>query len=251
MASAAPQRAGESAPAAMEVAGLVRRFGGILAVNNLAFRIGRGELIGLIGPNGSGKTTLINLLSGALAPDEGAIRLNGRDMAGRPPHAFAHRGIGRTFQVPRLFRRMTVTENLLVPALTMPGSGRKAAEARVDEVLAFFNLTALAHEKARALSGGQQKLLELGRALMLNPTILYLDEPFAGVHPRLLDQILDRIVHLNRQGYTLIVVDHNLDAVRRIAERRLMVMARGELIADGPPQAVLKDPAVVAAYTGA
>jgi ABC-type branched-subunit amino acid transport system ATPase component len=118
-------------------------------------------------------------------------------------------------------------------------------------VLAFFGLSALAGAQARALSGGQQKLLELGRALMLNPTILYLDEPFAGVHPRLLDQILERIARLNERGYTLIVVDHNLDAVRRIAERRLMVMARGELIADGPPRAVLADPAVVAAYTGA
>ena len=251
MASAAPQRAREVAPAALEVAGLVRRFGGIVAVHNLSFRIGRGDLIGLIGPNGSGKTTLINLLSGALAPDAGSIRLNGREMQGHPPHEYAHRGIGRTFQVPRLFRRMTVTENLLVPALTMPRSDRREAERKVGEVLAFFNMTALAHEKARALSGGQQKLLELGRALMLNPTVLYLDEPFAGVHPRLLDQILDRIVRLNERGYTLIVVDHNLDAVRRIAERRLMVMARGELIADGPPEAVLQNPAVVAAYTGA
>jgi branched-chain amino acid transport system ATP-binding protein len=235
----------------LEAKSLVRRFGGIVAVDRVSFRIGRGELIGLIGPNGSGKTTLINLLSGALAPDQGEIRLDGRDMHGQPPHAFAHHGVARTFQVPRLFRRMTVTQNLLVPALTRARSDRRDARRRVEEVLAFFGLSALAQAQARALSGGQQKLLELGRALMLNPTILYLDEPFAGVHPRLLDQILERIALLNERGYTVIVVDHNLDAVRRIAERRLMVMARGELIADGPPGAVLADPAVVAAYTGA
>jgi branched-chain amino acid transport system ATP-binding protein len=235
----------------LEADGLVRRFGGIVAVANVSFRVERGELIGLIGPNGSGKTTLINLLSGALAPDAGAIRLDGRDIAARRPHEFARRGIGRTFQVPRLFRRMTVTENLLVPALAMPSSNRRTAQRQAEEILAFFNLSALAEERARALSGGQQKLLELGRALMLNPTILYLDEPFAGVHPRLLDQILDRIAKLNERGYTLIVVDHNLDAVRRIAEKRLLVMARGNLIADGPPHEVLANPAVVSAYTGA
>jgi branched-chain amino acid transport system ATP-binding protein len=234
----------------LEVAELVRRFGGIVAVNKVSFRIGQGELIGLIGPNGSGKTTLINLLTGALVPDSGTIRLDGREMQGRQQHRFAHHGIARTFQVPRLFRRMTVAENLMVPALTLRGSTTKDARQRVDEVLAFFKLSDLAEEKARALSGGQQKLLELGRALMLNPSILYLDEPFAGVHPRLLDQVLDRIAALNARGYTLVVVDHNLDAVRRIAEKRLMVLARGDLIADGPPGDVLRDPAVVAAYTG-
>ena len=143
----------------------MRRFGGIVAVNGVSFRIERGGLIGLIGPNGSGKTTLINLLSGALAPDEGVIRLDGRDMHGGPPHAFAQHGIGRTFQVPRLFRRMTVMENLLVPALTLPRSDWRTARRRVEEVLAFFGLSALAGAQARTLSGGQQKLLELGRAL--------------------------------------------------------------------------------------
>jgi branched-chain amino acid transport system ATP-binding protein len=118
-------------------------------------------------------------------------------------------------------------------------------------VLAFLDLSALADALARSLSGGQRKLLELGRALMLNPSVLCLDEPFAGVHPRLLDQILERIAAVNERGYTVIVVDHNLDAVRRIAEKRLMVMARGSLIADGAPDEALADPAVVSAYIGA
>lgn len=233
----------------LEAAGLVRRFGGIVAVDRVSFRVEQGELIGLIGPNGSGKTTLISMLSGALAPDAGTIRIDLVPMQGRRPHEFARHGIGRTFQVPRLFRRMTVLENLLVPALAS-GSPRDEAKGQAGEVLEFLTLAPLAHQLARSLSGGQQKLLELGRALMLEPSILYLDEPFAGVHPRLLDQVLDRIAELNRRGHTIIIVDHNLDAVRKIAERRLMVMARGSLIADGPPDRVLADPAVVAAYTG-
>ena len=239
----------ESAPHSVVAEALVKRFGGVTAVSGVSFRIERGELIGLIGPNGSGKTTLINLVTGALQPDAGRIRIDGRDMKGRRPHHFARAGVGRTFQVPRLFQRMTVRENMMVPALA---GSRRAGDVRrrIDEVLAFLSLVDLAEARARALSGGQRKLLELGRALMLEPTILCLDEPFAGVHPRLLDQILDHIAVLNRRGYPLIIVDHNLDAVRRVAERRLMVMARGELIADGPPQEVLANPAVVSAYIG-
>ena len=237
------------APHSIEAEALAKRFGGVAAVNGVSFRIQRGELIGLIGPNGSGKTTLINLVTGALQPDDGRIRIDGRDMKGRRPHQFARAGVGRTFQVPRLFQRMTVRENLMVPALV--GSHRAGdVRRRVDEVLAFLSLGDLTDARARALSGGQRKLLEFGRSLMLEPTILCLDEPFAGVHPRLLDQILDHITVLNRRGYTLIIVDHNLDAVRHVAERRLMVMARGELIADGPPQEVLANPAVVSAYIG-
>lgn len=234
----------------LEAIELTRHFGGIVAVHEVSFHVERGELIGLIGPNGSGKTTLVNLLSGAIEPDSGAIRLDGHLMNGRPPHEFARRGIARTFQVPRLFRRMTVMQNLMVPALTGATAARRAARQRVEEILEFLNLSALAHDRARTLSGGQQKLLELGRALMLNPTVLYLDEPFAGVHPRLLDQIVDRITRLNERGRTIVIVDHNLDAIRRVVERRLLVMARGNLIADGAPEAVLANPAVVAAYTG-
>jgi branched-chain amino acid transport system ATP-binding protein len=239
----------EPAPHSIEAEGLAKRFGGVVAVNGVSFRIQRGELIGLIGPNGSGKTTLINLVTGALQPDGGRIRIDGRDMKGYRPHQFARAGVGRTFQVPRLFQRMSVRENLMVPALAR--SNRTGdVRRRTDEVLAFLSLGDLAEARARALSGGQRKLLELGRALMLEPTILCLDEPFAGVHRRLLDQILDHIVVLNQRGYTLIIVDHNLDAVRRVAERRLMVMARGEMIADGPPQEALANPAVVSAYIG-
>jgi len=233
----------------LEVRGLVKRFGGFTAVNNVSFKVDQGEILGLIGPNGSGKTTTINLVAGALRPDKGSITLDGRDIVGIPAYAFARAGVGRTFQVPRLFKRMTVIENLIVPALTDTRTSRRQAEARARETLAFVRFEHLADADARTLSGGQQKLLELGRALMLRPSLLLLDEPFAGVHPRLLDQIVEHIRTLSAEGYTIVLVDHNLDAVRSVV-RRTLVMARGRKIADGPSEEVLRDPAVIHAYTG-
>jgi len=231
------------------VEGLAKRFGGVHAVENLSFALGRGEIVGLIGPNGSGKTTTINMVTGALRPDGGTIVVEGSDMAGSPAHHFARRGVARTFQVPRLFRRMTVMENLVVPALSDPAERRAAAEERARGVLAFLRLGHLADQYARALSGGQQKLLELGRALMLKPRLLLLDEPFAGVHPRLLEQIIEHIRSLNEEGHTIVVVDHNLEAIRSVVTR-VMVMARGRKIADGDVAGVLQNPDVVHAYTG-
>jgi branched-chain amino acid transport system ATP-binding protein len=228
---------------------LHKHFGGISAVADLSMDLQRGELVGLIGPNGSGKTTTINLVAGALRPDSGSIALDGKDMAGMTAYAFARGGVARTFQVPRLFKRMTVIENLIVPALTNPRTRRKLAEARAREILAFLHLEELTQALARTLSGGQQKLLELGRALMLRPTLLLLDEPFAGVHPRLLEQIVERIRSLSADGYTIVLVDHNLDAVRSVV-RRTLVMAQGRKIADGASEEVLRDPAVIHAYTG-
>lgn len=229
--------------------GLEKHFGGIKAVEEFSVEVARGELVGLIGPNGSGKTTTINLVAGALRPDRGTITLGGIEMVGRPTYAFARGGIGRTFQVPRLFRRMTVLDNLTVPALTAGSARKKDVEQRAGEILRFLRLEHLAHAFARTLSGGQQKLLELGRALMLRPGLLLLDEPFAGVHPRLLEQIVEHVRSLNAQGYTIVLVDHNLDAVRSVV-RRTLVMARGRKIADGPSETVLQDAEVIRAYTG-
>jgi len=219
------------------------------AVEGLSFALGRGEIVGLIGPNGSGKTTTINMVTGALKPDSGTILVEGTDMARAPAHLFARKGVARTFQVPRLFRRMTVLENLMVPALSDPAARHAPAEEKAREVLAFLKLSHLADQYARALSGGQQKLLELGRALMLKPRLLLLDEPFAGVHPRLLEQIAEHIRSLNRDGHTIVVVDHNLEAIQSVVTR-VMVMARGRKIADGEAMEVLQNPEVVHAYTG-
>ena len=231
------------------VNGLSKHFGGIHAVENLSFTLERGEILGLIGPNGSGKTTTINMVTGALRPTGGAIVVEGSDMAHSPAHLFARRGVARTFQVPRLFRRMTVLENLIVPALSDYAERRSTAEERAHGVLQFLKLGHLANQYARALSGGQQKLLELGRALMLKPRLLLLDEPFAGVHPRLLEEIIDHIKSLNRDGHTIVLVDHNLEAIQSVVSR-VMVMARGRKIADGNVAEVLQNPDVVRAYTG-
>lgn len=229
--------------------GLTKRFGGITAVEDLSLDLSHGEIMGLIGPNGSGKTTTINLVTGALKPDRGSIRVDNTNMVGRGPHRFARQGLARTFQVPRLFKRMSVLENMIVPALSDPAVKRAMAEARAGEILCFLRMEHLTREPAHTLSGGQQKLLELGRALMLRPRLLLLDEPFAGVHPRLLEQIIEHIRELNADGHTIVLVDHNLEAVSAVVTRTV-VMAQGRKIADGTPEEVLQDSDVIQAYTG-
>lgn len=228
---------------------LAKHFGGIQAVAEISLDIAPGEIVGLIGPNGSGKTTTISMLSGALYSDGGQILLDGADLTGTAAHFFARHGVARTFQVPRLFRRLSVLENLIVPALSDTHVKRETAEEKAGDVLEFLRLSHLSHDDARSLSGGQQKLLELGRALMLNPKLILLDEPFAGVHPRLLNQIIEHIKALNAHGMTIVLVDHNLDAIRSVV-RRAAVMAQGRKIADGSVDEVLQDPAVIHAYTG-
>ena len=229
--------------------GLTKRFGGIVANDAVDFVVTEGALIGLIGPNGSGKTTLINMLTGHLEPDGGEVAVRGRRLDGRAPHVYAAMGVARTFQLTQLFGRMTVLENLLVPGLTRPHSTRDAVERSARSYLAFLNLSHVEHLDAKNLSGGQQKLLELGRCLMLEPAVLFLDEPFAGVHPRLRDELIKRIQELHEQGRTFVVVDHDMESILRISQR-LVVMARGSKIADGPPAAVRADQTVLAAYAG-
>ncbi|HLW60259.1 MAG TPA: ABC transporter ATP-binding protein [bacterium] len=236
-------------PALVQGAKLHKRFGGIVAVDAVELAVGEGDLIGLIGPNGSGKTTLINLLTGHLVPETGGVFLRGHRVNGFPAHLFAARGVARTFQLTQLFGRMTVLENMLVPGLTRPRSTWGAVTKRARMYLEFLNLVHLESLYAKNLSGGQQKLLELGRALMLEPTVLFLDEPFAGVHPHLRDELIKRIQELHRSGRTFVVVDHDMESILRIA-RRLVVMARGRKIADGPPDVVRADQTVLAAYSG-
>jgi branched-chain amino acid transport system ATP-binding protein len=229
--------------------GLVKRFGGIVANDDVDFAVAEGDLIGLIGPNGSGKTTLINALTGHLDPDAGDVLVRGEQMNGRPPHVYAATGVARTFQLTQLFGRMTVLENMLVPGLTRPHSTWDEVTRRARRHLEFLNLSHVEELHAKNLSGGQQKLLELGRCLMLEPAVLFLDEPFAGVHPRLREEIIAAIHELHRSGRSFVVVDHDMESIFRIS-RRLVVMARGRKIADGEPDAVRADQAVLAAYAG-
>ncbi len=230
-------------------AGLVKRFGGIVANDAVDFVVTEGDLIGLIGPNGSGKTTLINVLTGHLDPDVGDVLVRGERMGGRPPHVYAGMGIARTFQLTQLFGRMTVLENMLVPGLTRPRSAWDEVARRAHRYLEFLNLAHLEQLHAKNLSGGQQKLLELGRCLMLEPAVLFLDEPFAGVHPRLREEIITAIRELHQRGRTFVVVDHDMESIFRVSQR-LVVMARGRKIADGQPDAVRADQTVLAAYAG-
>lgn len=234
----------------MEIRNLTKRFGGIVALNDVSLTLSGNELVGLIGPNGSGKTTLVNTIGGIYDPEKGQILVDGTDISQMRPHQVARRGIGRTFQVTRAFRRMTVMENLLVPGMALaPERGRRAWEVRAREVLDFLTMSHLRDDYARSLSGGQQKLLELGQVMMTDPDLILLDEPFAGVHPRLMETIFDYIKTLHREGKAFIIVSHDMDSIFTLSER-LVVLSYGDIIADGDPNVVKHDEVVIEAYLG-
>jgi len=234
----------------LQLKNISKSFGGNRAVNEVSFTVNGAELIGLIGPNGAGKTTLTNMMSGMVRPSGGTIYLNGQRIDGLRPYQVARAGLGRTFQVTRALRRMTVMENMMVPAMAMhPGAGRKSLEEKARSVLEFLTIEHLTNEYGRALSGGQQKLLELARLLMLDPSVIILDEPFAGVHPRLQETIYGYIDRVHNEGKAIILISHDMGAVFELS-KRLIVLNFGTLIADGPPKEVKTNPVVIEAYLG-
>lgn len=248
----------------IKVENLTKQFGGITAVNNASLEIEKGSITGLIGPNGAGKTTLFNVIAGVYKPTAGKVILDGEDITGLAPHELFHKGMLRTFQIAHEFSSLTVRENLMmVPAhqsgetlwdVWFRGSQVQEREAQVkdkaNEVIEFLQISQVADELAGNLSGGQKKLLELGRTMMVDAKIVFLDEVGAGVNRTLLNTIGDAIIRLNKErGYTFCVIEHDMDFIGRLCEP-VIVMAEGAVLAEGSLAEIKANEQVIEAYLG-
>ena len=262
-ASSPPDGTSRSTP--LEVESLRKTFGGIVAVDDISFDVEEGTLTGLIGPNGAGKSTTFNLITGMLDPDSGTVRFDGEDITGMEPYEVSNQGLARTFQIARELEEMTVLENMMLAPTGQIGESlwrsvlpitrgdvrEQETEQleRVWEVLDFFEIDNLADEYARNLSGGQRKLLEMARALLTDPDMLLLDEPFAGVNPSLEKRLLKHIHELREDGYTFLIVEHDMDLIMQNCER-VIVMHQGRILEDGTPAEIKESEEVIEAYLG-
>lgn len=257
-------RAGGGDGQMLELDQLVKQFGGFRAVDKCSFSVREGTITGLVGPNGAGKTTLFNLIAGAFPPTAGKIRFLGEDVTGLPANELFHRGLVRTFQIPHEFHRLTVLENLMMVPPSQPGEkllanwlswgkvrdAERVVEARALETLKFLELTHVAEVRAGNLSGGQKKLLELGRTMMTDAKLVLLDEPAAGVNRTLLRKLEEKIQILNKErGYTFILIEHDMEMIEKLCDP-VICMAEGKVLIAGDFQTVRSDPRVLEAYLG-
>ena len=247
----------------LEVTNLKKSFGGIKAVDVESLNLNRNELTSIIGPNGAGKTTFFDLISGFQDSDEGKVYLNNKNISKSQPYAIARLGMIRTFQLTKVFDRMTVLENMMFSASTVNNDSflkslaklpsQKTTEKKIRdksfEIMKELNIDHMANSYAREMSGGQKKLLELGRSIVNDPDILLLDEPLAGVNPKLAEEILQIILNLSEKGISILMVEHNIEAVMKISQR-VVVFAEGMVIADDKPENVRTDEKVIEAYLG-
>ncbi len=247
----------------LKIDGARKGFGGLQAVDGCSLSIQEGTIVGLIGPNGAGKSTLFDLISGFAGLDAGSIIFSGREITGLPAYKIARLGLIRTFQIPRALMRMTVLENMMLGGQNQVGEmifapiirhGKVQAEERsienkAEEILKFFDLLRMKDEYAGSMSGGQKKMLEMARALMADPRLLLLDEPFAGLNPTLSERLIEKVKKLRDKGLTIMIIEHAIPYVLALSDE-LYVLNKGAVLANGRPDLVISDPRVFEAYLG-
>ena len=234
--------------ALLEVSNLSKDFGGLRAVSDLSFVLEQGEILGLIGPNGAGKTTVFNLMSGFIEALTGSVRLDGQELVGLRPNAIVKRGVARTFQIVKPFRKLTVLENVVLAAF-LHEPKRLAATAEARRILDVLGLTQKADSYASDVTLGQQKRLEIARCLATRPKVVFLDEPMGGLNPTEVEAACDLVLKLRDSGITVILVEHQMRAIMKISDR-VLVLHHGVKIADATPEVIVRDPSVIKAYLG-
>jgi len=232
----------------LEVKELQKNFGGVVALNKVELKVDEGEIVGLIGPNGAGKTTLYNCVTGFYKPTSGRIIFDGKDITGLPSHKICKRGIARTFQIPRPFITLTLFENVMIGALGI-GMSLKEAQEHTKQIINFLMLDEYANQPISKLNFNYRRRCEMARALATKPKLLMLDETFAGLNPREIDEMLETVRKIHKEGTTVMLTEHVMKVVMSLAER-ILVLHQGSLIADGPPAKIATDVNVIEAYLG-